>query len=482
MSGVVAFKASYDLGPYRLLGIVRHDAQVAICTAIHRQSGERGLLKLVLPGCVPGLVGRRFLRQARALASIRHQGLAAVHESGRLPAGGAWAALQTIEGESLHQWLNRTGSLKGRPAVAGAIVAAVADVCGRLARAGVVHGDLRPVNLRLIPEADSAGRFRMSLIGSEEAALRSWRLAGRQGPQPPVAAAYHAPELSARRARPDVRSEIHALGCLFFELLTGTIPRRDADQPDLAALVPGIAPEMQRSLERMLAKAPSGRYQSMEEVVTAIELMVGRHRSRLAELLTSQVPLLPPEAELISKDLTPLAPVFAGDATDDWISGTLATLRDMSAAAREAVGSRLVTLRRQEAPGWEGRPTVLVAEDDDDTRQSVVELLEDNGYRVVTARNGQEAQELLQKGVRAHCMLMDLWMPEVDGWTLAAQMQEGRLPSIPTIVMTAAEPHWGYPCPIVVRKPFDTHRLLDLVRTVAASPGGAETTGRATSA
>jgi CheY-like chemotaxis protein len=475
MHGLVGPEVSYDLGPYRLLGIVQHDVEVAVCWAVHRQTQEQRVLKLLLPGGVPGVVARRFLRQAQMLTSIRQPDLPATYEAGRLPAGGAWVAVQPPEGESLHQWLNRTGSLKRRPAVAAAIVAAIASACNALARSGLVHGDLRPVNVRLIPEAGSAGRFRVSVVGSEEAALRSWRVGRNAGPQTSAVMPYRAPELSASGARPDVASDIHTLGRLFFELLTGTLPCPDSEQEDarafdLAALVPGIAPAMQRSVERMLAMAPSRRYQSMDEVVTAIELMLGCHRSRFPELLISEIPLLPPGPPDISTDLTSLAPALAGEAADDWMSATLDTIRGVGAAARQAVVRRLAILHRAEDAASEGRPTVLVAEDDDDTRQSVVELLEDNGYRVVAARHGREAQELLQKGLRAECMLMDLWMPEVDGWTLAAQMQEGHLPSIPTIVMTAAEPHWGYPCPIVVRKPFDTRQLLDLVRTVSA-PG-----------
>jgi CheY-like chemotaxis protein len=71
-------------------------------------------------------------------------------------------------------------------------------------------------------------------------------------------------------------------------------------------------------------------------------------------------------------------------------------------------------------------------------------------------------------------MVMDLWMPEMDGWTLTAEMNQGRLPAIPTIVITAAEPQLGYPSPIVIRKPFDSRQLLGLVRTMSAPapPGG----------
>ena len=108
---------------------------------------------------------------------------------------------------------------------------------------------------------------------------------------------------------------------------------------------------------------------------------------------------------------------------------------------------------------------MLVVEDDDDTRASLRELLEDQGYLVATASNGRDAEQYLQRGPAPACMLVDLWMPVMDGWTLAAQIACGRLPSVPLIVVTAAEPYWGYPAPIsrVVRKPVSSKRILALV-------------------
>jgi CheY-like chemotaxis protein len=111
------------------------------------------------------------------------------------------------------------------------------------------------------------------------------------------------------------------------------------------------------------------------------------------------------------------------------------------------------------------RPTVLIVEDDDDTRAALRELLEDQGYQVATASNGRDAERFLRRGPAPDCMLVDLWMPEMDGWTLAAEIDAGRLPRVPLIVVTAAEPYWGYPAPLsrVVRKPVSTKRVLALV-------------------
>jgi hypothetical protein len=402
---------------------------------------------VLLPGEAPLSVVRRFVREARALAAAGgHPALPATFECDRLPAGGGFVVTEPIEGEPGDEWLRRAGTLQARPVLAAAILGVVADACAHLARHGVVHGDLRPGSLRLVPDARDPARFAVKLVASEEAAVRAWRLAG------------------GERPAPDARADIHALGRLFFELLTGESPT-----PAAGPRVPSIPIEMQRLLGRMLAEAPSARHQSMEEIVTALELILGRHRSRFAELLRAPeaCPGRPaPGAEALSPDLTPLAPALSGEPAAAFVAGSLARLRGAGAAALCAAAEWLQAARRRLSPGPAGAPTVLVAEDDEDTRESLVELLEDNGYRVLAARHGLEAQDYLRNGERAECMVMDLWMPEMDGWTLAAEMKQGRLPAVPTIVMTAAPPHVGYPGPIVVRKPFDSDHLLGLIRSM----------------
>jgi serine/threonine-protein kinase len=302
----------HDLGPLRLTGIIRQDAQLALCAAVHRQRAERRLVKLLLPGAFPGAAVRRFLRQAGSLAALQHPGLSPVFESARLSSGAAYVVLPPPEGEPADEWLRRAGGLAARPMIAAAIVAAVAESCSRLGRLEIVHGDLRAGSLRLT-QGPRPGLFTVKVVGSEEAALRSWRVVdGQTGPAP----ACRAPELWRSGAVPDVRSDIYALGCLYLELLTGA-PAFQAENEGAwrtahcehpPPFVPGIAVETRRLMGRMLAKAPEQRYQSMDEIVTAVELMLGRHRSRLAELLVAEPPLRAPEPEAGSSDLTPLDP------------------------------------------------------------------------------------------------------------------------------------------------------------------------------
>jgi DNA-binding NtrC family response regulator len=115
-------------------------------------------------------------------------------------------------------------------------------------------------------------------------------------------------------------------------------------------------------------------------------------------------------------------------------------------------------------------PTILLVEDDDDTRGALTELLEEQGYRVVAASNGREAQSYLRDHERPSCIVLDLWMPVMDGWTLADQVEQ-QLPELPMMVITAAEPYWGYPRPAryVMRKPLDSTQFLGMIGSLLAS-------------
>jgi response regulator receiver domain-containing protein len=125
----------------------------------------------------------------------------------------------------------------------------------------------------------------------------------------------------------------------------------------------------------------------------------------------------------------------------------------------------------REAPKVSGPQTVLLIEDDDDTRRELAELLQDRGYRVVTARNGREGQKYLQGNPPPGCIVLDLWMPLMDGWTFVGEMKGGRLPDVPTMVITAAEAYWGYPVSprYVLRKPLDSGKFLGMVDSLVAT-------------
>jgi CheY-like chemotaxis protein len=83
--------------------------------------------------------------------------------------------------------------------------------------------------------------------------------------------------------------------------------------------------------------------------------------------------------------------------------------------------------------------TVLIVEDDLDTREMLGRFLELEGYKVETAENGKRALERLGSGVGACVILLDLMMPVMDGWQFRQeQIRDASLADIPVIVVSAA--------------------------------------------
>ena len=84
-------------------------------------------------------------------------------------------------------------------------------------------------------------------------------------------------------------------------------------------------------------------------------------------------------------------------------------------------------------------PTVLVIEDDQDTREMLGRFLELEGFHVETAANGRQALERLGSGIRASVIVLDLMMPVMDGWQFRLeQIRDASLSHIPVIVVSAA--------------------------------------------
>lgn len=81
--------------------------------------------------------------------------------------------------------------------------------------------------------------------------------------------------------------------------------------------------------------------------------------------------------------------------------------------------------------------TILIAEDDQNTRKLTVDVLEENGYNVLTAKDGAEALELLDSK-HADLIIADIMMPRLDGYELTRQLRSAGS-TIPIIMVTAKE-------------------------------------------
>ncbi len=112
---------------------------------------------------------------------------------------------------------------------------------------------------------------------------------------------------------------------------------------------------------------------------------------------------------------------------------------------------------------------VLVVEDNDDIRENLSEILEDEGYQVVAAENGQVALELLERTALPSVILLDLMMPIMNGWQLRSELLERpALAELPVILLSARTDVKTTAKALGVvaglRKPISLPSLLQLVK------------------
>lgn len=131
---------------------------------------------------------------------------------------------------------------------------------------------------------------------------------------------------------------------------------------------------------------------------------------------------------------------------------------------RVSVPTLVVMGPRAATPG-----EVLVVEDDLAIRETLRELLEDEGYRVQAAENGREALDWLRAGHPPRVILLDLMMPVMNGWEFRqAQRRDPTLSHIPVVVLSADHPLAdkvsGMAVAGYLAKPFDLEALLVTIR------------------
>jgi CheY-like chemotaxis protein len=119
--------------------------------------------------------------------------------------------------------------------------------------------------------------------------------------------------------------------------------------------------------------------------------------------------------------------------------------------------------------------TILVVEDDPSLRGALRDVLRQHGYKVAVAENGEAALTRLVEGLRPCLILLDLMMPQVDGWDFLAQRRlDPSLAAIPVVVLssylTASERDSVLPAVAFLKKPIDMGVLVAEVERHCAPP------------
>jgi CheY-like chemotaxis protein len=110
---------------------------------------------------------------------------------------------------------------------------------------------------------------------------------------------------------------------------------------------------------------------------------------------------------------------------------------------------------------------ILVVDDDPELRETLGELLGEEGYDTRLAENGKRALEFLRRGGRPSLILLDLMMPEMNGWQFREeQLKDASLRDIPVVVMTASGgvERCDFPAQEVLLKPVGIGEIIEAVQ------------------
>jgi serine/threonine-protein kinase len=271
--------------------------------AEHTMLGRRAAIKLLHPMFTqrPDIVSR-FFNEARAATAISDPGIVQIFDFGHHVDGTAYIAMEMLEGEPLDRRLRRLGRLALPDALR--ILRQVASTLGVAHARGIVHRDLKPENIFLVHDPEVFGGERAKVLDFGIAKLTGDPSVKTQTSAVMGTPAYMSPEQCRGAGQVDQRSDVYALGCMLFALLTG-VPPFEAEgageliamhlrepAPALSSRLPGIPPELDALVAHCLAKDPAHRYGSGTELAAALGGLLGTASNPQLPMTPGSVPAM----------------------------------------------------------------------------------------------------------------------------------------------------------------------------------------------
>jgi len=204
------------LTSYRLERELGAGGMATVHLAEDLRHGRKVAIKVLKPELAAVIGAERFLREIRTVATLQHPHILGLIDSGEVN-GTAYFVMPFVEGESLRDRLNREKQLPIAQAVR--IATEIAAALDYAHRHGVIHRDIKPENILLHDGAALVADFGIALAASRTAGKRMTETGMSLGtPQ------YMSPEQAMGERELDARSDVYALGCTTYEMLTGEPP------------------------------------------------------------------------------------------------------------------------------------------------------------------------------------------------------------------------------------------------------------------
>jgi len=273
------FPAGSRIAGYQIQELIGRGGMAMVYRASDVRLDRLVALKVLAPELTRDSAFRqRFIRESRSGASVDHPNVIPVFEAGEAE-GVLFIAMRYVAGRDVRALIDREGPL--RPSRVVSIVTQIASALDTAHAHGLVHRDVKPANMLLgtVATGSAPDHVYLSDFGLSKLSVSAISLTGTG--QFLGTIDYMSPEQVEGRAI-DGRTDLYALACATFEMLTGRPPfQRDQDlavmwaqvsapPPSARQLRPELAPEVDQVIAKALAKAPDDRHASCLEFAAGL--------------------------------------------------------------------------------------------------------------------------------------------------------------------------------------------------------------------
>ncbi|CAN5896017.1 hypothetical protein BH11MYX2_BH11MYX2_11290 [soil metagenome] len=226
-------QAGQMVGEYRIEGLLGEGGMGRVYSSTHPVIAKRAAIKVLHPELsVNREAVERFVQEARSVNQIGHPNIVDIFSFGTMPDGRCYFVMEWLRGESLRDRL-RKAPLPTSQSLA--VLETISIALEAAHETGIVHRDLKPDNIYLVDVKGTQPTVKLldfgiaKLLGTDSDRVEKTRTGNLLGTP-----AYISPE-QARGQFVDHRTDIYALGCLTYELLTGWLPFPAASAADMIA-------------------------------------------------------------------------------------------------------------------------------------------------------------------------------------------------------------------------------------------------------
>ena len=280
-------------GRYRVQRPLGEGGMATVYLAEDVKHRRRVALKVLRPELAAAVGAERFLAEIETTANLQHPHILPLFDSGQAD-GLVFYVMPYVEGETLRDRLDREKQLPVEEALR--IAVRVAGALHYAHERGVIHRDIKPANVLLSGGQPLVADFGIALAVSEAGGGRLTETGLSLGTPH-----YMSPEQASGERTLDARSDVYALGCVLYEMLTGNPPHTGptaqavlasvltTEPPPVTGVRRTVPPHVDAAVAKALEKLPADRFTSAEAFARALEDPGITGRSPAA-------PLAPPRA------------------------------------------------------------------------------------------------------------------------------------------------------------------------------------------